>query len=55
MDTLDVVIGAVIGAIVVFATIFGLGYKIVKVSKFAKPKTGGQMPFDGPSGPRAEE
>lgn len=30
MNTLDVLIGAVIGAIIVFATIFGAGYTITK-------------------------
>ncbi len=30
MDTLDIVIGAVIGAIVVVASVFGGGYTITK-------------------------
>jgi hypothetical protein len=53
MDTLN---GLELLAIVGFAFAVGsaLGIFVTK-QKDSKPKTGGQMPFDGPSGPRAEE
>ena len=43
-------------AIVAFA--FAIGYVLGQFNtkrRLAKPKTGGQVPFDGPNGPRAEE